>query len=407
MGWIEMSVPVPDVTVIGAGIIGVCIAYELRKRGVNVVLIDKTSPGQGCSFGNSGAISPGSVAPLAMPGVLASLPGMLGKPDSPLFLPWHYLPRAMPWLARFVWASRPRQVERSASHLAYMHELAVNRHEVLAKEVGVPELLMRRGHLHLYPDEKGLAKDASSWRLRERYGVQFERIDRVGILDLEPHVSTRYQIGVFLADQATILNPFRYLQAILSKFIHYGGEFSQAEVRAIKPGIGSHWMLDTSIGAIASRYVVVATGAWSRRLLDPLGIKLALETQRGYHVQFKSNTSPVSRTVVLADQKVFMTPMEDGLRVGGTVEIAGLTPSPNLHRANILACIARENFKVLEGQAFSTWMGHRPCMPDSLPVVGPTERHAGLWLAVGHGHLGLTDSVGTATYIAEALHNLI
>jgi D-amino-acid dehydrogenase len=148
---------------------------------------------------------------------------------------------------------------------------------------------------------------------------------------------------------------------------------------------------------------VVAAGAWSRRLLDPLGIRLPLESQRGYHVQFPGASQTVSRTVILADRKVFVTPMEEGLRVGGTVEIGGLERAPDPRRAAILERIVRETFNGLEGVPSTTWMGHRPCMPDSVPVIGPAAGRPGLWLAVGHGHLGMTDSINTAKRIADAM----
>ncbi|NYT82806.1 FAD-dependent oxidoreductase [Alcaligenaceae bacterium] len=389
--------------VVGAGIVGVCIAYELSKRGIDTVLVDKGEPGMGCSYGNSGAISSASVAPLAMPGVLASVPAMLGKPDSPLFLPWRYLPRALPWLTRFVLASRSSVVERSAARLAELHRHAVDRHEALANEVGVPEILIMRGHLHLYRNDAALNGDAAAWRLREQHGIAFTRIGRQQILELEPQAPADYNVGVYIEDQATVRNPFRYVQAIFQKYKDGDGRFVHADVQDIQRSANDGWTLSAANGAIEASEVVVAAGAWSGRLLRPLGIKLPLETQRGYHVQFQSETAPVSRTVVLTDHKAFFTPMEKGLRVGGTVEFAGLTAEPNPRRAAILARIAKEKFPGLEGQPFETWMGHRPCMPDTVPVVGPSDRHPGLWLAVGHGHLGLTDSVGTAITIAEGM----
>ena len=391
-----------DVVVIGAGIVGVCAAYELRKRGYDVLLIDKAEPGSGCSFGNSGAISPSSVAPLAMPGVLSSVPGMLGRPDSPLFLPWRYLPKAMPWLAKFVMASRPAIVQRSAERLAKLHADAVERHELMAAEVGVPDLILRKGHLHLYLDTSSLEADSASWLLRQKFGIDFEQIDRDGILELEPDIPDKYHVGVFLKDQATIRNPHRYVKAIFKAFIERGGKLEQAEVSSLHRHVGS-WAIDTKTGQIYSGHVVVAAGVWSRGLLEPLGIRLSLESQRGYHVQFKSPQSPVSRTVVLADKKIFVTPMEEGLRVGGTVEFAGLKAEPNPVRAQILVQIARESFPLLQTQDYDTWMGHRPCMPDSVPVTGSMQRLPGLWLATGHGHLGLTDSVGTGLEIAQGI----
>ncbi|TCT02089.1 NAD(P)/FAD-dependent oxidoreductase [Paralcaligenes ureilyticus] len=398
-----MSEGLGAVVVVGGGIVGVCTAYELRKRGADVLLIDRGEPGRGCSFGNSGALSPSSVVPLAMPGVLAAVPGMLGDADGPLYLPWRYLPRALPWLARFVWSARSAPVEAAATRLAALHESAVQRHVALAREVGVPELILQRGHLHLYPDERALSKDAAGWRLRKEHGFQFERLDRDGILALEPVVSSRYRVGIFLADHATVRNPFRYVQAILHKFLEVGGRVLRADVRALEPTVAGGWRIETTAGPQAVRQVVVAAGAWSRRLLDPLGVKLALEAQRGYHVQFRGSASPVSRTVVLADRKVFVTPMEEGVRVGGTVEIGGLESPANPRRADMLLRIARENFECLRDQPFSTWMGHRPCMPDSVPVIGPVAGRHGLWLAVGHGHLGVTDSVRTADMIASQM----
>ena len=388
------------VAVVGAGIIGACIAHALVRHGAEVTLIDRDAPGLGCSYGNSGAISAGSVAPVAMPGVLALVPKMLLDDESPLFLPLAYLPRALPWLMKFVASATPARVAASAKKLHDFHSGAVEKHVALATEVGVPELILRRGHLHLYPDEAALAKDAGGWRMREAHGYKFEYLDREGILALEPKVGPRYRIGRFLADHATILNPLRYVQAIVQAFVVNGGSVQRGDVRSLVPQADGRWMVDAA-GLFDA--VVVAAGAWSTRLLDPLGVRVALESQRGYHVQFPGASQTVSRTVILADKKIFVTPMEEGLRVGGTVEIGGLDRPPDLRRAAVLERIVRETFPGLEGIQPTTWMGHRPCMPDSVPVVGPAEGRQGLWLALGHGHLGMTDSVSTAERIAGAM----
>lgn len=394
----------PTVAVIGAGIVGTCIAYTLARCGAQVTLIDRDEPGQGASFGNSGAISPGSVAPLAMPGVVKTVPGMMMDPESPLFLPPGYLPRALPWLMAFVASSSPERVAQTGVKLADLHRGAIAAHEVMTREVGVPELFMRRGHLHLYPNAAALAKDAGGWRMRKEHGYDFTQLDRAGILDLEPGVGPRYTIGVYMADHATILHPFRYVQAIARAFAAQAGEVVRGEVRSLAPQDGG-WRLRLAENERSFDHAVVAGGAWSRALLDPLGIHLKLETQRGYHVQFSGGGQAVSRTVVLADRKVFVTPMEEGLRVGGTVEIAGLKRAPDMRRAALLERFARETFAGLEKLPAKPWMGHRPCMPDSVPVVGPAPGMRGLWLAVGHGHLGLTDSINTGARIASQLLN--
>ncbi|RZT29297.1 NAD(P)/FAD-dependent oxidoreductase [Cupriavidus agavae] len=390
------------VAVVGAGIVGSCIALALRKRGLAVTLIDREGPASGCSFGNSGAISVSSIAPLAMPGVLASVPKMLADPDSPLHLRLGYLPAAAPWLARFVMSATPARVGQAAAALAALHAGAIDRHEALAKEVGVPELFLKRGHLHLYRNASALDDDRAAWQLRERFGFRFETLDRAGIDALEPGIAPGYQSAIYLADHATILNPARYTQAVADAFLARGGRFVRGEVRGLTR-TSAGWTVTGTQGASDFDHVVVAAGAWSRTLLDPLGIRLRLESQRGYHVQFTGARNVVSRTVVLTDQKIFVTPMEDGLRVGGTVEIAGLKRPPDPRRAAILERIARETFAGLEGRPVTTWMGHRPCMPDSVPVIGAAPGQPGLWLAVGHGHLGLTDSIHTAERIADAL----
>lgn len=393
----------PSVAVIGAGIIGACIAHALAKRGANVSLIDRDEPGRGCSYGNSGALSPASVAPVAMPGVLASVPSMLADAESPLFLPLAYLPRALPWLARFVASARPSRVAESAKKLAALHAGAIEAHLALAKEAGVSDLILRGGHLHLYPDEAALARDAGGWAMRKAHGYTFERLGRTAILRLEPGLGKRYQIGMYLADHATILNPLRYVQAIVRAFVAHGGRVERGLVGAVSQRADGRWSVDADGAPAIFDHAVVAAGAWSRRLLDPLGIRLPLESQRGYHVQFQGASKTVSRTVVLADRKIFVTPMEEGLRVGGTVEIGGLELAPDPRRAAILERIVRETFNGLEGVPSTTWMGHRPCMPDSVPVIGPAAGRPGLWLAVGHGHLGMTDSVNTAKRIADAM----
>jgi len=391
------------VAVVGAGIIGACIGHALARRGAEVTLIDRDEPGHGCSYGNSGAISAGSVAPVAMPGVLASVPKMLLDAESPLFLPLGYLPRALPWLMQFVASAAPARVEASARKLQGFHEGAVAKHVALATEVGVPELILQRGHLHLYPDEAALSKDAGGWRMREAYGYKGERLDRDGILALEPQVGERYRIGLYLADHATILNPLRYVRAIVAAFVAKGGQVQRAEVRALEARPGGRWRVEAGVASSEYDHAVVAAGAWSVRLLDPIGLRVPLESQRGYHVQFPGASQTVSRTVILADKKIFVTPMEEGLRVGGTVEIGGLDRPPDLRRAAVLEHIVRDTFPGLGDIRPTTWMGHRPCMPDSVPVVGPAERKPGLWLALGHGHLGMTDSISTSERIAAAL----
>lgn len=393
----------PRVAVIGAGVVGVSTALALRCHGAEVTLLERGEPGMACSYGNSGAISPGSVAPLALPGVLKSVPGMLLDADGPLSLPLRYLPKAASWLVAFAQSAEPSKVKAAAAVLNELYRGAVDAHESMARALGVPELFIRHGHLHLYPDAAAADQDALGWQLREQYGYAVQRLDRSGIEALEPQAPPGYAHGRFLADHGTILNPYRYVQALLQAFVRRGGRLLRADVRRLRPE-EEGWRVEMD-GAPAQSWpqVVVAAGAWAPQLVKPLGMWLPIESQRGYHVQFAGAEALVQRTVVLADKKVFVAPMEGGLRVGGTVEIAGLTAPPNPHRAAMLERIAREAFPALGSQPAETWMGHRPCLPNSVPVVGHVDALPGLWLAVGHGHLGLTGSLPTAQRIASAM----
>lgn len=401
-----MIAPVTRVGVIGAGVVGACIAYALRKRGFDVVLMDKGEPGEGCSFGNLGAISMSSIVPLATPSVIKSAPSMLGDPSSPLFLPLRYLPKAAPWLARFVMSARPSVVERNSAELVKLHAGAVQAHAELTREVGVPELLVDRGQLHLYPSKSALQGDAASWKLRRQHGLKFQELDAAGIADLEPRLGSRYPVGIYLTDDATIINPFRYVQAIVAAFVSAGGELWKRDVRNLeRRGSGnasSVWAIQSERGTEMFSQLAVAAGAWSKQLLQTAGVNVALESQRGYHVQFSGGGSLVSRSTLLTDKKVFLASMETGLRIGGTVEIAGLQSPPNTNRSLILERIARDLFPELEDVPTTHWMGHRPCMPDSIPKIGSTGL-PGLHMAVGHGHLGLTDSALSANKIVKSM----
>lgn len=393
----------PAIAVVGAGIVGTTAAYILCKRGAHVTLIDRSEPGRGCSYGNAGALSPTSVAPLAMPGVLWRAPRMLLDAEGPLHLPLTYLPRALPWLLRFVASSRPDRVEAAATKLAALYAGAIDHHIALAREIGAADLIRRRGHLHVYPDAEALQRDAAVWMLRERHGARFERVDRTGIEALEPRVAPRYTIGVHVPDHAMITQPFRYVQQIVRAFVVRGGRLLRDEVRAIEPDLARGWSIHTCEGRQNADHVIVAAGMHSSALLEPLGVRLPLESQRGYHVTFEDVEPPVSRIVVLADRKAFVTPFESGFRIAGTVEFGGLGRPPNPRRSALLARFARDSFIGVPRGEEKHWMGHRPCTPDSVPLIGPVASRTGLWLATGHGHLGLTGAVNTALALADAI----
>jgi glycine/D-amino acid oxidase-like deaminating enzyme len=394
-----------NVVVVGAGIVGLSVAWQLARRGAHVTMIDRDAPGSGCSAGNSACISAGSVAPLAMPGVIRSAPAMLLDPAGPLHIPARYWLKAAPWLLRFTAASRPAQVERIAAALASLLHPAVERHREMLRDLGDEGMLREHGQLFVYRDERQRDKDRAVWDLRRRHGARFEYLDRAAIDRLEPAVGPDYALGVLSTDGAMIANPLRHCQQIAAALAGRGVTILRDGVAAIEREEAGVSGVRCESGTRHAGAVVLCAGAWSHELLRPLGYRVPLETQRGYHLTYSAAGVEIGRPVIPADRKVFITPQESGLRVGGTVELAGLEAPPDARRAELLVDDLRAVFPQarLDGPR-SAWMGHRPCLPDSLPVLGACPRHPGLWLAFGHGHLGLTGSAPTADFIASAMY---
>ncbi|PRG05068.1 FAD-dependent oxidoreductase [Burkholderia multivorans] len=392
-----------SVIVLGAGIVGLCVAYNLAKAGFGVTVIDPHPPASQCSAGNAGAISSRAVAPLAMPGLLKSVPGMLLDPTGPLYIPRSYILSVAPWLVRFIAASRPERVSQIAEGLNALHDGAVELHRQLAQEVGCVQRIRTNGQLHLYPDRQALDKDRQSWALKQSYGLAIEEVDRAGILELEPQIGEAYNVGLFLPDQAWVSEPRQYALCIAEAARARGVTFIRAAAEQIGRQ-GVDWRVDCAGMSLAARHIVLAAGAWSGSFLRAFGVKVPLESQRGYHVQLHGSDAPINRQVVLADRKVFISPLESGLRIAGTVEFGGFSRPPSEGRAQLLLQHAQAGIPALQTPTSAdTWMGHRPCLPDSLPVIGPVPSLRGMWCAFGHGHLGVTGSARTGQWLAAAI----
>ena len=397
--------PVPQkIVVVGAGLVGLAIAWHLGRRGAAVTVIDPQAPGSQCSYGNAGALSPGSVAPIAMPGILRNLPRMLFDRNSGVYVPPRYWWRVLPWLAAFLAQARPDRVESIAARHAPLLLPALDRHRDMAAAIGGSDLLRVVGQLHVYRDDAQFQAAWPVWALRQHYGTEVQRLDRAGIAALEPEVGPDYRLGVFLPRLGHLANPIRYSGLIADAVAQQGGMLLRARVDALLAAQGRVTGVRVGTETIMADAVVVAAGAWSARLLRPLGIRVPMETQRGYHVELPPDSLGIGRIVAPYDAKAFITPMESALRIAGTVEMAGLDAPPSPHRAEVLMAGLVKAFPQLAGQRpLRTWMGHRPCLPDSMPVIGPSARFAGLWFGFGHGHLGVTSSAVTGDVLAAAM----
>ncbi len=388
------------VIVIGAGIVGVCCALELRKKGFDVTILDRVAPGESCSFGNAGVLAAWACVPASMPGTLGQVPRWLLDPDGPLAIrPWH-LPRLAPWLVRFLRAGRAARIPAIADALLAVNGPTVALYKALAKEAGAPELIRESAYIHVSRDPQGFDLDAPDWRLRKERGATLTPLAGGELRELEPALDPAYRSGVMVAPQGYTTNPGRLVKVLAEYFQRLGGEVRQAEVLGLSPQPSGPVRLETTAGEFAADRLVVAAGAWSAKLAAWIGVKIPLEAERGYHVTFAEPGIELRHMVTEAKRMFIATSMEPGLRVAGTAEFAGLDAAPNWRRARVLAGLAKRLFPGLDTARPSEWMGQRPALPDSLPVIGPAPTAPDVVFAFGHGHTGLTAAPMTARIVA-------
>jgi len=391
------------VTVVGAGVVGAATALTLRRRGFEVSLIERGEPGMGASYGNAGYLSKSGVVPTATPGILWKVPRLLMDPLGPLTIRWSYLPRMLPWLWRFVRASDPKRCEEIS--LALMALLKPG-HDCYAELLGGPEfeeIAPHRGILYVYETDKGF--DGAKWGndLRRRRGVEWRYVPPEQIRQIEPALAPNFRHGVHLPDMRHLKDPLRLTRTLVRKFAEAGGELVQAEVKGVARGASGSLALDTASGRRKTDRLVIAGGAWSRRLAAEAGARVPLDTERGYHVTIKNPGAAPRMPVGAGDRYFAVTPMEIGLRVAGTDELGGLSLPPNWARAKLLQRQVERMFPGLDAARGEFWMGFRPAMPDSLPVIGPVPGDDRVYLAFGHGHLGVTFAAVTARLVADLM----
>ncbi|ESR27392.1 NAD(P)/FAD-dependent oxidoreductase [Lutibaculum baratangense] len=388
--------------VVGAGAIGTATALCLSRNGFATTLVDGLDPGRGCSFGNAGSLSEQAITPMALPGMLRKVPGWLSDPEGPLHVRWGYLPKALPWLVRWVLASRESRAAESAAGLKPLLDGAVDGYRFLLGEARFRELVTRRGQLILWESPAPSRSEAAGHALRERHGVEMRWVSPPEIAELEPRLAPIFARGIFLPRHGQLLDPGAAVAAMADGLRRGGGTVERGEVVRLAPREGGGGRVTLGDGRVlGADIVVVAAGAWSHRLVAQIGIGVPLETERGYHVRFPGATGLASRSIMNADRSFIAAPMAEGLRVGGTVEIAGVDAAPRYERARPLAREACRMFPDLPQAEPLEWMGCRPSLPDSLPVIDRAPGHAGILLAFGHGHLGMTGAPMTARLVAD------
>jgi D-amino-acid dehydrogenase len=362
------------IAVVGAGIIGALTALHLRRLGLDVVLIDRAEPGSGCSFGNGGAISPDLCVPVALPGMLRRLPGWFSDPLGPLVVRWQSLPSALPWLLRWIRAGRMDRVEQLARALRALHGPSLKRYSAILGP-DAPDLIERTGQLYVWSSDAASPTEHLARDLRSRNGVESRTLDASEIYRLDPELAPGFRRGLFFPDNGHTVNPQRLVATLVRYFLEAGGSVRRDSVVSVEQAAGraSHLRLESG-GPLKIAAMVLATGIDARPFAARFGNRVPLQAERGYHVMLPNpRVRPVIK-ISNRDHMFGMTPMEHGVRIAGTVEIAAPDAPFNEKRAWGLLERARRMYPGLDAEGATVWMGCRPSTPDSLPVIGhPTS----------------------------------
>lgn len=395
---------VQPIVVLGAGIVGACVALVLQRNGAQVTLIDSLPPGSETSYGNAGLISVDSCIPISLPGMVWQTPRWLLDANGPLAIRPAYLPRAMPWLVKWLLAGRREPVLRASVLLHDLHRPALTQYRDLLGTADFDSLIRVGGQLHVWgKNSQPSAADRLVDEIRKRQGITVSRLDTSALTQRLPGLSTEVKQGIGFDKHAHCVNPQRMVQTLVKHFQALGGELVHERVQRLEPLGGGAWRLWTNAVSHDVKQVVLATGAHTRDLLAPLKVSIPMEIERGYHVELPDPGVSLALPFIDKDRSVAVTPMEHGLRFAGTVEFAGLRYPPNPKRTDALLAAARELFPGIRTQGAKTWLGFRPSTPDSVAMIGPVASCPGLFLACGHGHTGLTGAPMTAQLIAHWL----
>jgi D-amino-acid dehydrogenase len=389
--------------VIGAGAVGLSAATHLLRHGFAVTVLEEGQPGSGASHGNSGMLVADTALPTAMPGMIWKVPRWLADPLGPLALRPAYLPRATPWLLRYLHSGRRSHILPASAALRELHRRTFDGWEALLGPAAFAAMVRRKGQVYLWENLPDAPPRGIEDELRERAGVPAEPLDAAALRRLYPGIAPSATHGLLVPGNGHSVDPGGMVRALADRFLAEGGILLREKVLKAWPEADGGWRVMTNLANHAAPALVVAAGAWSARLLRPLGIRIPLESERGYHAMLPGASVDLAMPLLNKSAYFGMCGMAGGLRVSGTVEIAGLDAAPTLRRAEQLVLQAQRLFPDLASSQPVYWMGHRPSTPDSLPVIGPAAGRPGLHLCFGHGHAGLTGAPASGLLLAQMM----
>ena len=386
----------PDVIVIGAGVVGLSSALALQGRGLSVVVLDREGPAAGASAGNAGAFAFSDILPLASPGILKKAPKWLLDPLGPLSVPPAYALKIAPWMYRFWRACSPARVAQSTAAQTALMDLSRDALEPFLAATGTADMLRKRGNLQLYESEAEFRAALPGWQARDDHGIEYRHMTPEEMADLQPGLSPRFTHGTFTPGWYSIADPKDYVLALAARFQQNGGSIEQAEIAGLQPDSDG-----VTLNGRRAAHVVVAAGAFSHRIAKTIGDRIPLETERGYNTTLPPGAFDLRTQLTFGGHGFVVSALDTGIRVGGAVEFGGLEAPPNYKRSDAMLQKAKAFLPGLKTEGGTQWMGFRPSLPDSLPVIGRAPRAPRVTYAFGHGHLGLTQSAGTARLVAD------
>ena len=376
------------VGIVGAGIQGVCSALFLQKKGYQVTLFDRDEPGgNSASYGNAGHFSPYASVPLNRTDVLTDVPAMLLSSRGPLALKWNYVPKMIPWFLKFLLNCRKKKMMHTAKNMHQILNQSLPAFDELFENIDLEGLVENKGVLYIWTDQNLKSRELEN-KIREELGVKQQLLNPKEIHDLEPNIKPFYHGGVFYDYARHTRSPKKILIKLLDNFIERGGKFLKLNIQKVDFD-GEKPVLRSEAQRFIFDKLVIACGAFSKKLTDMLYENIPLDTERGYHVHFKDCEHLISRPVVYANRGFGITPMEQGLRVVGTVEFGGLNNPLSKSRVKNLILNAKD---MLDGlpEHKDEWLGFRPSLPDFLPIIGPSKNYKNVFYSFGHHHLGWT-----------------
>jgi D-amino-acid dehydrogenase len=390
-----------SVVIIGAGIVGVATALWLQRDGHSVTIVDPREPGEGASYGNGGVLASCSIVPVTVPGLLAKAPRMLFDPNQPLFLKWSYLPRLAPWLLRYLSHANAKDVHRIASAMHPIVGDSLADHQALAAGTGAEKWIVPSDYLFLYNDRAHYEGDAFGWSVRKAHGFEWDVLEGEAWRAYDPAFGPQINAAARLANHGRIADPGRYVKDLAAHVAANGGRMVRAAAEAVTSENGVARGVRAGGETIPCDAVVLAAGAWSKPLAASLGVKVPLESERGYHLELWEPSVMPRSPVMIASGKFVATPMDGRLRLAGIVEFGGLEAEPSRAPFALLERQIRAAMPGISWKEKTEWMGHRPAPSDSIPIIGETSKVKQAFLGFGHHHVGLTGGPKTGRLLAQ------